>query len=557
MDIIKKIVNLDELKSHRVGILNFIPYDNITPIVENGNYGGFVYDSKNVKYLDILRRYNNIQEILRHGIFLKRGKNGKYVIPESLKEFKCGINIPLDEDCIYDYTPCDIKDFTYNSKGYYYSNNNYKEEKIVLVEDIKTIVDIEKWWLELTGSSGNLQFCKDFEKLALSEKERLCDEGRNVNFSFDKIPSIDIPLLLENETVSEELYYPYEYSMNSNGKIIPSYTATTNEVKMIDVSNEDIYVESKLQTLKSLRTVYVDDNIHGIFLNDGNLYKYQDGVWTLIEDEGFECGDGEDLLSNQKKYRNIPTKSCVDNFYLEEGGVYYFLVKYENSEEFPLRIPYDNNHVIFNENQLPTVKNSDCYSLGEDVYIWHRNGWYKSGILGLNRTTYENNDPINPDITIYDKIDSVKYHDDNLVTIKYIIGATRGDEYSTGIHYEETLKYEVKKKMVTFDGVFECELWFEEIDYENSKKDFYNEEFKTWRKINQSKLIKYERLVELPIKTMLITKEDADGLQESPKYNINLEINRGASSAWENHFKLMECNTMEDLENYGNNYFNL
>ena len=56
---------------------------------------------------------------------------------------------------------------------------------------------------------------------------------------------------------------------------------------------------------------------------------------------------------------------------------------------------------------------------------------------------------------------------------------------------------------------------------------------------------------------LLITKHNTDALQEEPKYNINLNFNRGASVAWENHFKLSECNTMEDLENYGNNYFNL
>ena len=29
------------------------------------------------------------------------------------------------------------------------------------------------------------------------------------------------------------------------------------------------------------------------------------------------------------------------------------------------------------------------------------------------------------------------------------------------------------------------------------------------------------------------------------------------AAAWEKHFKLSECNTLEDLENYGNNFFNI
>jgi hypothetical protein len=56
---------------------------------------------------------------------------------------------------------------------------------------------------------------------------------------------------------------------------------------------------------------------------------------------------------------------------------------------------------------------------------------------------------------------------------------------------------------------------------------------------------------------LLYTKDGYEGLQEEPKYNINLMYNRGNAAAWENHFKLSECNTMEDLENYGNNFFNL
>ena len=165
MEIIKKIINLDELKSHRAGIIDFVPYGNITPIPENGNYGGFVYDSNNVKYLDVLKRYNTIREILRKGIFLKRSSNGKYVSPDSLVDSNCGVKNSVIEECIYDFTPCDINDFIYNSNGYYYSNKNYEYNNIVLVDDINKIKEIEKWWLKLTNSSGNLQFCKENKRL--------------------------------------------------------------------------------------------------------------------------------------------------------------------------------------------------------------------------------------------------------------------------------------------------------------------------------------------------------------------------------------------------------
>jgi hypothetical protein len=42
-----------------------------------------------------------------------------------------------------------------------------------------------------------------------------------------------------------------------------------------------------------------------------------------------------------------------------------------------------------------------------------------------------------------------------------------------------------------------------------------------------------------------------------PKTDVNVTIDRGGVSAFEKHYKLSECNTMSDLINYGNNFFNL
>ena len=39
--------------------------------------------------------------------------------------------------------------------------------------------------------------------------------------------------------------------------------------------------------------------------------------------------------------------------------------------------------------------------------------------------------------------------------------------------------------------------------------------------------------------------------------DIDIDIDRGAASAFEKHFKLAECNTMSDLVDYGNNIFEL
>lgn len=56
----------------------------------------------------------------------------------------------------------------------------------------------------------------------------------------------------------------------------------------------------------------------------------------------------------------------------------------------------------------------------------------------------------------------------------------------------------------------------------------------------------------------ILFKRDGDSvLLPGSKISIDITVERGASAAFESFYKLSECNTMEDLENYGNDYFHL
>ena len=136
-----------------------------------------------------------------------------------------------------------------------------------------------------------------------------------------------------------------------------------------------------------------------------------------------------------------------------------------------------------------------------------------------------------------------------------------GNEKS-GIHYEDVIPYRSNNvKIVPIDGVFLAELYYNEILKNEAMEDVYSNEYRLHRKALRSTLKGMEVASiwtkDLATNTMLFTKEGMEGLQEEPKYSINLTYNRGNAAAWENHFKLSECNTLEDLENYGNNFFNL
>jgi hypothetical protein len=53
-----------------------------------------------------------------------------------------------------------------------------------------------------------------------------------------------------------------------------------------------------------------------------------------------------------------------------------------------------------------------------------------------------------------------------------------------------------------------------------------------------------------------LTKEEyLTGFSMPPKVDVNVTVDRGGVSAFERHYKLAECNTMQDLENYNNGEF--
>ena len=55
----------------------------------------------------------------------------------------------------------------------------------------------------------------------------------------------------------------------------------------------------------------------------------------------------------------------------------------------------------------------------------------------------------------------------------------------------------------------------------------------------------------------VFTRESTEYLPDETKNTFNVIIDRGNAAAFEKHFKLSECNTFEDLKNYGNNFYNL
>lgn len=267
------------------------------------------------------------------------------------------------------------------------------------------------------------------------------------------------------------------------------------------------------------------------------LTCYEYGWWECVKitDPSIICGDGENLKAGVSKYRNVLIVSCLPALVgpCNPGDVYYVMARYDNGLIQPKNIKGDGATIV--SMKIP-------YKVNEPQNIVS----YEDGTI------------------TYDKIISTtNIEGANKMIIKYAKGITSGDtEEQSGIHYEETLYYsENNLAKVPIDGAYMADLYYDVLGDDSEKTYVYSEEFRKHRLVRKAKITGMEVgtqwAEENAVNAMLFTKDGYEGLQEEPKYDINLLYNRGNAAAWENHFKLSECNTMEDLVNYGNNFFNL
>ena len=162
---------------------------------------------------------------------------------------------------------------------------------------------------------------------------------------------------------------------------------------------------------------------------------------------------------------------------------------------------------------------------------------------------------------MYDTIISSAESGTNMV-IEYAMGVTEGNEEKSGIHYREVIPYyKEQRDIVSIDGVCNAELYYDYLDFDAVKEKVYSSDFKLYRETSRAQITGMEVCTQWTesgaVNAMLFTKDSTDGLQDEPKFDINLSFDRGNGAAWESHFKLSECNTMNDLKSYNNNFFNL
>lgn len=533
MEIIKKQISIDACRSHKPGLLPFVHSINGGIIndtsSENHNYGHFVCDLSGTtgvfKYLDIIRRYNEIKEILRTAIYCKCKNNvlkicEKPIIDNCVGSCDCG-------ETLYDYEPRNINDFYQKGANFFIpvTTNIVNESCYILFDNFDIYEKHEKW-----GKDNGLATEDNFFSFFKYVDEKIIKTKDVLNDGFNLLsPTVDISILLENEYTVDTLYYPYEYSLKDD-RIISIYDMDNSDITIFSdtVIDDNIEVESKLEKLIHPESINIADGFTGIMKDwtesGGTLCKckYNGISWEIesgVTDNNIICADREEIESGTKKYRNITILSCIP-YYVpnpQSGDVYYFIVRFKNDKDNLLSFPF--------------IK-------GEPVNI----------------ETYDNE-------TIFDKIISISEpNEDGLCDIEYAIGVISGETGDKGgIFYKEKLRYESGVTQTWIDGVMEADLYYEKLDYDSNAKLVYNKDYGVTTFIKPAFITKMEvgKIFNENIKVPLITKEGTENLYSNPQIMIDMDFNRGNAAGWEKHFKLSECNTMRDLENYGNNVFNL
>ena len=269
-----------------------------------------------------------------------------------------------------------------------------------------------------------------------------------------------------------------------------------------------------------------------------------------------ECADGEIItkLNTDTKYRNTTILSCIENIIgaCDYGDYFYILSRYDNGNTEIGKNPINKISVI--KTIDPPYKPEVILKLNDEGEVVKTTTTLD---VRVNVNTYEDG------TIVYDKVFSIDYTNKDSAIVKYAKGITYGDnEETSGIHYEEILPYKLNKKAkIPVDGVYVAEIYYDELDVDSNKISVVSEEYRLSRLTNIARITGMEVGTQWnekgAVNALLITKDGSEGLQEEPRYNINLLFNRGNAAANESHFKLSECNSLEDLENYGNNFFNI
>lgn len=345
---------------------------------------------------------------------------------------------------------------------------------------------------------------------------------------------------------SEDTETDFEFDCDYEDEILP--LVTSNCYQVVGIKKIGVELDNVLMTNVTYPTVEYD-YLNGDVSYPLHKYTYQ-YYETVNQYSWWECdtipystwssytvADGEYIDDpTLKKYKNVLIISCAPYLANDEtvGNGYYFMAKYNNGNI--------NRHANEPIDTICTIIPLDIpYIIDYPMNVMSYDGEY-SGTVIYDVVTSKNVD-----------------YDRGIIEINYTIGQTSGYTGESGIHYKETYLYEENIFETTIiDGIYYAEIYYNKL-FINNRTNVYSEDFRLEREANIATITGMEIGTQWTsascVNAYLITEETTDGIIETPQTDVSISFDRGAAAAWESHFKMSECNTLEDLENYGNGSF--
>ena len=519
METIRKKVNLNDAIIGLSGCT--VPYISVS----DDSLGKIYCDISGSTYVrtkTVARTYNRILNIIREGVKLNRksnlsscaetGSESKYVLAEDFN-IMSGMTCPnpMPYYTVYGFDSFDrVSDTEYETHL-----PDVTAQTVVLIdnyEDFETLGGINR----LTKCYKYL-FCRETDggtyvtpyiEMPLALNQDIADLGHMTDYQDEFIDEIGEPIgLFPNlDGVSVDTKFRNNVPNPLSASTVEELTGFTTD--------------SKLQFLRS-KKLYTDDDgnlLPGVYssISANTFYRFtyhpSSGTFNIAKQDSasaYTCSDGELVGPGEQKYRTATiaeTAKALLKYNDSPDGSYYFLIKYKNDAATPMDIPFEQG---------------------------------KNGIISA----------------------------DTLSTPGFINIIYSAND----ITYKETYKYNPSVSAeTTLDGFENITIYYNEIDYDFTKQTIYNKHYDLYREGNLADIVQYREghvwcddksngyvASAETINAPIFKEEYLLGISSTFKADVNVTINRGNAAAFERHFKLSECNTMEDLENYGNNIFNL
>ena len=435
---------------------------------------------------------------------------------------------------------------------------------------------------DYTDDSGFTNYPVEVESLlqSLRSRKKYTDDKDNVLPGlfrpFEEYPSgkmfrcirqgvetfYDLIIIQDDYVESGVTYHTLEYYWSENDSYTKEDVDPSNFYqgfpgvpysKFIVGENESDWQERYNERL-SLMEDYATPSAHTPISVAINEWRMEEIPYVVTD---FVNGDGEQSESLHypeseintiagKHYRTITT--CAAGIRIaeteeEENGEdqpfmehYYFKVKYDNSPESPMEIPFKKGNLT----------NVYYISSGETSY----DPFYYRG------------DFINEEPVIFEE-SGVTYFETTYIVGGFFSGDENGtyNEYIGGgdVYYEKHPYDPAHVDYVALDGVDNVPVWSEYVDFNADSKEFYSTRYNLYRTGNTANIIEAttgEQWLSGETYDAYLTKEDyLINFSLPPKVDVNVTVDRGGVSAFEKHYKLSECNTMQDLMQYNNGEF--